>query len=151
MARSGSRLTQKKVLSFYREVHRVRARYGDRPPPANEVRQRNRYYYLLRVLADYRQAHPVTGARLELEAREVPLPSDPLEEVLTLAEARRRGWLTIEDLARKLRLSYQTVRKALRATSPPVPYVSAVDGKTHLYRRKDTAAWLKRRWGFSKR
>lgn len=151
MAKYGPRLTQKKVLAFFRERDRILARYGDRPPPANEVRQRNRYYYVLRVLDGYRQDHPTEAGRLERVARELPLPDDPLDQVLTLAEARRRGWLTMEDLARKLRRSYQTVQKALRAADPPVPFVRALDGKTHLYSRADAAKWLRERWHFTKR
>jgi hypothetical protein len=139
------------VLEFYRELHRILDRYRGRPPPANEVRQRNRFYYLVRVLRAYKAEHPKVAAQLEAQARELPLPEDPLEEVLTLADARRRGWLTIEDLARKLKRSYQTVRKALRRSVPSVPYVHAIDGKTQLYRRDDAAAWLRWRWDFTKR
>jgi len=151
MAKYGSRLTERKVLRFIRERNRILARYGDRPPPANEVRQRNRYYYLLRVIAGYQGLHPKVVAKLEGQALEEPMPEDPVDEVLIRADARRRGWLTIEDLAKKLRRSYQTVQKALRAADPPVPYVLGTDGKTHLFRRKDAAAWLKKRWGFTGR
>jgi hypothetical protein len=144
-------LNERKVLDFYRELHRILDRYEGRKPPANEVRQRNRYYYLVRVLAAYQKTFPLAAARLELKAREEPLPSDPLDEILTLAEARRRGLLTIGDLAHKLRRSYQTVRKALAGTEPPVPHLLAVDGKTKLFTREDAADWLKKRWGFTGR
>jgi hypothetical protein len=147
----GSRLNETKVLAFFRELHRIQTRYPGGKPPANEVRQRNRYYYLVRVLAAYSQTFPLAAARMEAQAREQPLPGDPIDEVLTRAEARRRGWLTIEDLARKLRRSYQTVRKALAEASPPVPHVLATDGKTKLYRRDDAADWLRKRWGFTRR
>jgi len=150
-AKRGSRLNEAKVLAFSREFYWIQDRYQGRNPPANEVRQRNRFYYLLRVLAAYRKAFPLAAARLEKEARDEPLPSDPLDQVLTLAEARRRGLLTISDLARKLRRTYQTVRKALAATKPSVPHVLATDGKTKLFERKDAAEWLKQRWGFTHR
>jgi hypothetical protein len=147
----GSRLNETKVLAILRELHRILARYQERKPPANEVRQRNRFYYISRVLADYQKIHPRIFARLEAQARNQPLPSDPLDEILTLAEARRRGLLTIEDLAGKLRRTYQTVRKALAEASPPVPHILAVDGKTKLFRREDAASWLRARWGFEGR
>ena len=139
------------MLRFLRERDRIRARYGGRPPPANESRHRNRYYYVLRVLEGYRKTHARQFARLQREAEAEPVPTDPLEEVFALAEARRRGWLTIEDLARKLRRTYQTVQKALAKEEPPVPHKKARDGKTKLYAREDAAAWLRRRWGFTGR
>ena len=150
-APQGSRLTEAKVLAFLRERDRILARYGGRPPPANESRHRNRYYYVLRVLAGYQRKHPQKYRRLKTQAAAEPVPADPLEEVFALAEARRRGWLTIEDLAKKLRRSYQTVQKALAREDPPVPHQKARDGKTKLYARADAAAWLRRRWGFTGR